>query len=230
MGRPNLRPKDLPPIKTRDEAFRAGDTYFYTGKPCMRGHLAVRYVSTNGCTACMDRHKTQGARNAFDDKLVPFFGVPGLWRPRHWDAHTLEASKLAVQTFLNEWGAANAPPPPEAEFKLRNVYGVRYTMVGHVESMDGNKYETWQPWRGHTMQQLRLRASGAHSAPTVELFTREALESPAPWVYRDLLNGDGPRWYVCEHIDFALFKVIEDHALHVAIGVFGLDGSLTVVS
>lgn len=226
--RPVNRPESLPPISTRGEAHAKGQTFFYTGRPCRAGHLAVRYVSTGGCTMCLDSYKTENAKNPFDHRLVPFDGS-GIWRAGHWDAPTLQRAKEAVQVFLNEWTAANAPLPVEPELKLRNVYGTRYTIAGTTTSeLTQQTYELWAPWREHTRRQLAVRASGAINAPTVELFTREALESKAPWVYVDLLNGDGPRWYVCEHIDFALYKVIEDHALHVAVGMFGLDGSLGV--
>lgn len=38
---------------TRKDAALAGAKRFYTGKPCIRGHLAIRYVSTGGCSACL---------------------------------------------------------------------------------------------------------------------------------------------------------------------------------
>lgn len=30
-------------------------TFYYTGEPCKNGHVAPRYVSTGGCTACLKR-------------------------------------------------------------------------------------------------------------------------------------------------------------------------------
>lgn len=52
-------------LRTRDEAERLGMTHFYTGRACIRGHDALRYVSTGNCTACHnDRAKTRRtARN-----------------------------------------------------------------------------------------------------------------------------------------------------------------------
>ena len=39
--------------KTRQEAVTTGDLYFFTGKPCKRGHLSKRYVGNGACYECM---------------------------------------------------------------------------------------------------------------------------------------------------------------------------------
>ncbi len=41
---------------TRKEAIKQGLTYYYTGKPCKNGHVAERYVRTEGrCVLCVRR-------------------------------------------------------------------------------------------------------------------------------------------------------------------------------
>lgn len=45
------------PIVTRDEARAAGLKKFYTGRACAHGHLAQRFVSSKGCTVCVDTRK-----------------------------------------------------------------------------------------------------------------------------------------------------------------------------
>jgi hypothetical protein len=37
---------------TRHEAARRGMTRYYTGRPCLRGHVAERYVSSGQCCQC----------------------------------------------------------------------------------------------------------------------------------------------------------------------------------
>lgn len=37
---------------TRREAKAAGDKYFFSGKPCKRGHIDKRFVSANKCASC----------------------------------------------------------------------------------------------------------------------------------------------------------------------------------
>jgi hypothetical protein len=39
------------PIKRLD-ALRAGKKFFYSGRPCQKGHLVERFVSTGTCTEC----------------------------------------------------------------------------------------------------------------------------------------------------------------------------------
>jgi len=39
-------------IKTRREAAEAGESKYYTGKPCIHGHLGYRYTSSGICCAC----------------------------------------------------------------------------------------------------------------------------------------------------------------------------------
>jgi 5-methylcytosine-specific restriction endonuclease McrA len=45
-----LRLEDLP--RTRAEARGLGSKWFFTGKPCKRGHLAARHVSSATCMEC----------------------------------------------------------------------------------------------------------------------------------------------------------------------------------
>lgn len=44
-----------PVIIDREAACAAGLLKFYTGKPCVRGHLSQRYVSTGGCCSCLNK-------------------------------------------------------------------------------------------------------------------------------------------------------------------------------
>jgi hypothetical protein len=43
--------------KTRREAFDAKLVHFFNGKPCKRGHVSPRYVSSGACVACLDFSK-----------------------------------------------------------------------------------------------------------------------------------------------------------------------------
>ncbi len=42
----------LPNLRTRKEALAAGETVYFTGKPCRRGHVAPQFVVSRGCCAC----------------------------------------------------------------------------------------------------------------------------------------------------------------------------------
>lgn len=50
-----------PKIVSRADAQRAGAIHYYTGQPCRRGHLALRYVHSGHCGACQ-----AGQRGASD--------------------------------------------------------------------------------------------------------------------------------------------------------------------
>lgn len=39
---------------TRRDAFKTGKRHYFTGRPCMRGHLAPRFVTNGGCTECQN--------------------------------------------------------------------------------------------------------------------------------------------------------------------------------
>lgn len=48
-------------ITTRAEAKKRGLKYYYTGKPCGRGHDSVRQTSNANCVACFK--EMRGAKN-----------------------------------------------------------------------------------------------------------------------------------------------------------------------
>lgn len=43
---------------TRNEARLGGFRLFFTGKPCSKGHVAERYVSSGACKACHEERET----------------------------------------------------------------------------------------------------------------------------------------------------------------------------
>lgn len=43
----------------RKIAIRNGDKTYFTGKPCKRGHIAPRYVSTTTCLECNKEYQAE---------------------------------------------------------------------------------------------------------------------------------------------------------------------------
>jgi hypothetical protein len=41
------------PVISREEARRRGLKYYFTAAMCPRGHVALRFTSTRGCTQCI---------------------------------------------------------------------------------------------------------------------------------------------------------------------------------
>lgn len=54
------------PIITRAEARRGGAIYYYTGRPCPKGHLDWRFVNGCTCATCAADHarRHKAARRA----------------------------------------------------------------------------------------------------------------------------------------------------------------------
>lgn len=51
---------DIPhEVISRDAAHALGKRHYFTGKPCLRGHTALRYVTTGQCTKCMLERQRQ---------------------------------------------------------------------------------------------------------------------------------------------------------------------------
>lgn len=55
-------------IISRADAKRRGDKYYFTGKACINGHSAWRYVSTGGCSHCIAE---SGGRSAIERRHNP---------------------------------------------------------------------------------------------------------------------------------------------------------------
>lgn len=65
-GQAEPKPK---PENLRQKAIDAGERYYFTGKPCPYGHVAMRHVST-GCTACWSMHSRRGYERHKEKRLA----------------------------------------------------------------------------------------------------------------------------------------------------------------
>ncbi|EDV0896058.1 hypothetical protein AAN10_004716 [Salmonella enterica subsp. enterica] len=67
-------------LTKRSEAIAAGDDYYFTGKPCRRGHVAKRHVRT-GCYECTKEiQKSYRERN-----VVSWAAKNAKWRQENKD-------------------------------------------------------------------------------------------------------------------------------------------------
>lgn len=87
--------RENPPIISRDAAHANGKRVYFTGEPCVRGHVATRYVSTNGCTECLKRYNRRV--NPFSKDKVPA-DFSKLWRSRRLN----EAQLLQLTKYLQQ--------------------------------------------------------------------------------------------------------------------------------
>lgn len=108
-------------VVTRQEAQAAGVTRYYTGKPCIRGHVAMRLTSNGRCIEC-HRQKDKDRRNGVNTKrtavveelkdkhkaeyLAKINKEPGHMRIYAAEAlqREITASSFAIQEIINEMG------------------------------------------------------------------------------------------------------------------------------
>jgi len=48
---------------SRKDALESGDTFYFTGMPCSKGHVSERYVSTHQCVECCKERKKQNVES-----------------------------------------------------------------------------------------------------------------------------------------------------------------------
>jgi len=89
----------------RQVAADKGEMFFDTGKPCKRGHMSKRYVSTGGCVACLN-YTIKVRRNPWTNKLVPFTNNH-LWTATHFSKAQRIALRIYLQHCIFEFIRAN---------------------------------------------------------------------------------------------------------------------------
>lgn len=60
-------------IVSRSDAYAAGMTHFFTGKPCRAGHVSKRYVSTGNCLECQSSYTTKYKIGRIHPRAVQHF-------------------------------------------------------------------------------------------------------------------------------------------------------------
>ncbi len=79
-------------ITDRDTAQKKGQSRFYTGVPCKRGHLTDRYVVNGGCVECVNRAPAAGvSANATNARPLGLIAWPSGREPNHLEILMLTA-------------------------------------------------------------------------------------------------------------------------------------------
>lgn len=76
--------------KTAAEAIKAGSSYFFTGKPCSRGHVFMRYTKGGRCAYCQREKNAAKAGKTF----VPSLGYAARYMRR------MDALKSQAKTYV----------------------------------------------------------------------------------------------------------------------------------
>ena len=99
-------------LSTREAAKAAGHTFFYTGKPCKRGHVAPRYTSSPLCANCVKENYEKRKPKTLAELKARYQANPEVFKAkererayrnpkRYWVKHVvknarLRASKIGV--------------------------------------------------------------------------------------------------------------------------------------
>ena len=88
--------KDLPSV--RKHAIELGETNYFTGKPCKRGHIDIRNAKTGRCLSCQ-REDARGGSRAYHktDEWKEY------QREYHKQYVQTEAGRAAKQRAYEKW-------------------------------------------------------------------------------------------------------------------------------
>lgn len=103
-------------LSTREDAKAAGHTFFYTGKPCRRGHTAPRYTASPMCSECVKLNYEKRKPKTLAELKERYHADPEKFRikererafrdpKRYWAKHVLKnasvrAAKIGVPFSL----------------------------------------------------------------------------------------------------------------------------------
>lgn len=150
--------KPEPTIITRGAAYQQHQRFFYTGKPCRRGHTAQRYVSTGTCIMCMNSFKRENRKHPTDRNAVPYT-PSNVWRPASWTFAQMEELDLAVQRLIDSTVMPTVAVPIDP--KVRTIYGVSHRTESSYIADDGIVHPLWVPLDGRAREQRQLAIGGS---------------------------------------------------------------------
>jgi 5-methylcytosine-specific restriction endonuclease McrA len=168
----------LPPVTKRRHAKAAGASHYYTGKPCKRGHLALRFVSTGTCIECQKIH-TQAATKANPKRRAGWFAK---WREKN-----LEDCRRKQRERYH----ANA----DAYLKRQGVYKLtnRAVLLEYAKLYAKNNPD-WVRSNRNRRRARKVAAGGHHTAAEIrELYRKQ--NGGCPVCKASLANG-----YHADHI------------------------------
>jgi hypothetical protein len=87
-----------PPILSRQAAIESNSVRYFTGEPCVNGHVAQRYTTNGGCLECV-RPVRFGPTRADRKPSLP---AQPFQVPLNWDAAYLATFYAWVQTQIDK--------------------------------------------------------------------------------------------------------------------------------
>ena len=169
---------------SRKDARAAGLKHYFTGKPCPRGHVAPRFVSTGGCSECLREKKAENAdRNAAAGRAYSAkYRAENAEVVRAKGRADYHANKQACRDRSRAWHEANQERAAELrkEFVRRNPgYFVEWRAAHKVERLAcgakrrASKRRAMPPWFGELDELVMTEA--------FDLAARRELATGAAW-------------------------------------------------
>ncbi len=93
----------------RQMAVKEGNTRYFTGKPCPRGHIAERMVSTRGCCECVsEKKKAWVAENPEKERAQKrAYKAANPEKVRQWNLDNQKLHRDSANIRQRRWYAAN---------------------------------------------------------------------------------------------------------------------------
>lgn len=94
---------------SRDDARRAGLKHYFTGQPCVHGHVDKRLVSNNGCMECtrIRAKKARALDPALHREKVREYQARNPEKRKAWDERHRQNQRERYRVRANEWYWAN---------------------------------------------------------------------------------------------------------------------------
>lgn len=132
-------------IISRKEAKEAGMTHYFTGKPCKRGHVSPRFVSTMVCMEC-----GRGASREWARKNPVIHAK----RSRDWQkANKTRRTKTAVKYVANR---KKKDPVFRMKHEVRSMIATAFTRSGYTKSSRTHEIIgcSWDEFKSHIERQF----------------------------------------------------------------------------
>ena len=121
-------------VITRQRAFELGRVHYFTGKPCGKGHVGPRYVSTGGCVTCLRPFRRM--RNAFDKNAVPF--VPQrLWVRGSYTDEQRAALNVYLQQCIDTFDRSTCPNDAPLMYAMPPAQPITISGTAGFEALPG---------------------------------------------------------------------------------------------
>ena len=132
--------------KTREEAKRIGSVYYFTGKPCKRGHFDKRFACSRVCYSCHNMHNKDYYERTHEHQLQR----RELWRKQNPDY--FKNWKIDNPNYMSEyckWWRQINPDYPKAYYAKNKP-----SIIARVSKRRADKIE--RAFRGHENEILKV--------------------------------------------------------------------------